>query len=770
MGIRGLKNYLVKKLDGVVVPTALPPNATLVIDGDGWVFQLIETSHEFRPELGGCYSSFEESISAEINRLRSCGLQLLVLFDGPEQRMKDHTKMSRVADREQEWVKFYDFCEEGVKHSATDSFPLPPLSKKQLVATLKNVGVNSKICRGEADQDIAKAVQSGNKGLAVGEEMFFAYGRDSDFFAMKDCPYLDFGTVTATESEEAFSSPMRMRATPTKASLLRQKPTHQASARVWRRTEICEALGVSEKQFLHWALLVGNDYTGHFDRTINFNLTLPSQLSNFSSTTLDALLEAVAATEEDFVLTASPELDAELRATVQLTIDYSLAIYELQDIDHFPLDAPFAESEVEDEEEQSSGGFFDFTSYETPYPDEESYFSGVPAYADALAGSSGKVKLLGIAEHAVAYLRQRNASADGVDDNKHGDAGPVVTEEHLTALSIMLRQIYLRSEQVKAAGSPSASNKKPIDSAELISEEFRFRPRWADAVAAFVFQKACATMLKFLPQDAFRSKNNAPRHMYNGALFHRVLMLERAKTAEGAAAAKYELVPVATPTAAPALTAPVPVPVPAAPAQEDKVMSLADAMRMLTMKTPEDGTSPSVSPSTVESGGAVEDSASPVNLPPAEPVPAAPAQDILPIDAFREEILQRIHQDRVTIIHGETGCGKSSCLPRFLLEEAEETGAPVQIMVSQPRRIAVTSLLRRLRTTLGDKVGMRMGHGIKDETKNTKIHYVTTGYLVRALAHQPERFQKCTHLIIDEVHERSVDGDLVCLLARDLLK
>lgn len=50
------------------------------------------------------------------------------------------------------------------------------------------------------------------------------------------------------------------------------------------------------------------------------------------------------------------------------------------------------------------------------------------------------------------------------------------------------------------------------------------------------------------------------------------------------------------------------------------------------------------------------------------------------------------------------------------------------------------------------------------------IIYSLLGYLVRALAHQPDRFHKCTHLIIDEVHERSVDGDLVCLLARDLLR
>ena len=109
-------------------------------------------------------------------------------------------------------------------------------------------------------------------------------------------------------------------------------------------------------------------------------------------------------------------------------------------------------------------------------------------------------------------------------------------------------------------------------------------------------------------------------------------------------------------------------------------------------------------------------------------------------------------------------------MPRFLLEEAEASGQHCRIAVSQPRRIAVTSLLRRLRTTLGDKVGMRMGHGIRDETPDTRIHYVTTGYLVRALAHQPQSFKHSTHLIIDEVHERSVDGDLVCLLARNLLR
>lgn len=201
-------------------------------------------------------------------------------------------------------------------------------------------------------------------------------------------------------------------------------------------------------------------------------------------------------------------------------------------------------------------------------------------------------------------------------------------------------------------------------------------------------------------------------------------------------------------------------------------MSLTEAMRFLTLASPTQAL-PQPAPTTAS---AAVLSPAPSNEETAESAGTAAAtaaaknSDLLPIDAFREEILMRIARDRVTIIHGETGCGKSSCLPRFLLEHAEATGAPCQVMVSQPRRIAVTSLLRRLRQSLGNKVGMRMGHGIKDETKETRIHYVTTGYLVRALAHQPDRFRKCTHLIIDEVHERSVDGDLVCLLARNLLK
>jgi HrpA-like RNA helicase len=90
-------------------------------------------------------------------------------------------------------------------------------------------------------------------------------------------------------------------------------------------------------------------------------------------------------------------------------------------------------------------------------------------------------------------------------------------------------------------------------------------------------------------------------------------------------------------------------------------------------------------------------------------------------------------------------------------------------MISQPRRLAVVNLKNRLQEQLGSKVGMRMGHGVKEESSDTIIYFVTSGYLVQLLAHQHQAFQKVTHLIIDEVHERSVDSDLLCWLAKRLL-
>ena len=138
----------------------------------------------------------------------------------------------------------------------------------------------------------------------------------------------------------------------------------------------------------------------------------------------------------------------------------------------------------------------------------------------------------------------------------------------------------------------------------------------------------------------------------------------------------------------------------------------------------------------------------------------------LPIDAHREEILDTIARNRVTIISGETGCGKSSRLPLMLLEDNPKA----RMFVSQPRRIAARSLCDRVRQTLGDEVGLRLGFGERDEVVGkTRLWFCSTGYLVRLVAAHPQALRGHTHLIVDEVHERSVDTEILCLLLKRLV-
>jgi HrpA-like RNA helicase len=149
-------------------------------------------------------------------------------------------------------------------------------------------------------------------------------------------------------------------------------------------------------------------------------------------------------------------------------------------------------------------------------------------------------------------------------------------------------------------------------------------------------------------------------------------------------------------------------------------------------------------------------------------VPQSSTPSNLPVDHHASSILKRIASQRVSIIEGETGCGKSSRVPILL----HESNPKVRMFISQPRRIAASTLLNRVSSTSKTPrvFGLRLGHGIRTETSETRIWFCTTGYLVRLLAHHPDSFNDHTHLIIDEVHERSVDTDVLCLLVKRLLQ
>ncbi|CAE7315781.1 spn-E [Symbiodinium natans] len=142
----------------------------------------------------------------------------------------------------------------------------------------------------------------------------------------------------------------------------------------------------------------------------------------------------------------------------------------------------------------------------------------------------------------------------------------------------------------------------------------------------------------------------------------------------------------------------------------------------------------------------------------------------LPIDEFRDRILQHIRENRVTHIQGETGCGKSTRLPQFILEDAKERGEEIRMVVTQPRRMAAVTLAKRVASVLGEEIGQgTVGYRISGDTINGKLCFVTVGYLLQRLVNNPEDYQRYTHVVLDEVHERGVDADLLSLVIKLLM-
>ncbi|RAK95135.1 putative ATP dependent RNA helicase, partial [Aspergillus ibericus CBS 121593] len=150
----------------------------------------------------------------------------------------------------------------------------------------------------------------------------------------------------------------------------------------------------------------------------------------------------------------------------------------------------------------------------------------------------------------------------------------------------------------------------------------------------------------------------------------------------------------------------------------------------------------------------------------------------LPIWNFRDEILSTLDTHRALIICSETGSGKSTQIPSFILEHEMQQGRPCKIYVTEPRRISAISLARRVSEELGENkndVGTArslIGFAVRLESKvsqSTRLVFATTGVVVRMLE-RPDDFRDITHVVLDEVHERSIDSDFLLIVLRRLMQ
>ncbi|KAF2835858.1 P-loop containing nucleoside triphosphate hydrolase protein [Patellaria atrata CBS 101060] len=151
-----------------------------------------------------------------------------------------------------------------------------------------------------------------------------------------------------------------------------------------------------------------------------------------------------------------------------------------------------------------------------------------------------------------------------------------------------------------------------------------------------------------------------------------------------------------------------------------------------------------------------------------------PLRQALPIWFHADEIRKGLRGNKdVMLLVGETGSGKSTQVPQFLLHEAWCKG---QIAITQPRRMAAISLARRVAEEMGTPLGSwspasKVGYSVRFDTSissSTRIKFLTEGMLLQEMLHDPS-LRQYSAVIVDEVHERSVNVDLVLGFLRNLV-
>ena len=138
----------------------------------------------------------------------------------------------------------------------------------------------------------------------------------------------------------------------------------------------------------------------------------------------------------------------------------------------------------------------------------------------------------------------------------------------------------------------------------------------------------------------------------------------------------------------------------------------------------------------------------------------------LPVSQRRDDIAAAIRDNQVVIVAGETGSGKTTQLPKILLELGRE-----RIAHTQPRRIAARTIAERVAEELGSELGGLVGYKVRftdQVSKDTRVTLMTDGILLAALRGDRE-LKNYDAIIIDEAHERSLTIDFLLGYLKQLL-
>ncbi|XP_071999076.1 ATP-dependent DNA/RNA helicase DHX36 isoform X2 [Engystomops pustulosus] len=149
----------------------------------------------------------------------------------------------------------------------------------------------------------------------------------------------------------------------------------------------------------------------------------------------------------------------------------------------------------------------------------------------------------------------------------------------------------------------------------------------------------------------------------------------------------------------------------------------------------------------------------------------------LPSYNMKEEIIKMTQGNQVTVISGETGCGKTTQVTQFILDDYinRGKGSACHIVCTQPRRISAISVAERVAAERAEPCGrgQSTGYQIRLESqlprKQGSILYCTTGIVLQWLQ-SDQQLSGVSHIVLDEVHERNLQSDMLMAIVKDLLK
>ncbi|XP_044272686.1 ATP-dependent DNA/RNA helicase DHX36 [Tribolium madens] len=145
----------------------------------------------------------------------------------------------------------------------------------------------------------------------------------------------------------------------------------------------------------------------------------------------------------------------------------------------------------------------------------------------------------------------------------------------------------------------------------------------------------------------------------------------------------------------------------------------------------------------------------------------------LPAFSMKEEILKVIDENQVVVISGETGCGKTTQVAQFILDDflQKKRGSVCKILCTQPRRISAITVAQRVAEERAESLGNSVGYHIRMESRLPRdrgsIYFCTTGVVLKMMESDAS-LSWVSHLILDEIHERDVMSDFILALIKKI--